>query len=198
MDQIAKQGTIDRRLFVAKLVGACREALIVTGLGSTSYDVFAAGDDARNFYLWGAMGGAAALGLGLAIAQPQKSVLVITGDGEQLMGLGAMATIGVQRPANLSLVVIDNGHFGETGMQRSHSGLGTRLTDIARGCNFDEVTEVTEMAGIPKLAERINARAGSTFVQVRVSAAETAKALPPRDGVYVKNRFREALGFQPM
>ncbi len=198
MDQAAKQGTIDRRVFVAGLVKACREALIITGLGSTSYDVFAAGDDARNFYLWGAMGGAAALGLGLAIAQPKKSVLIVTGDGEQLMGLGAMATIGVQRPHNLSLVVIDNGHFGETGMQQSHSGLGTRLTDIARGCNFDEVTEVTEMSGLPRLAERVNARSGSTFAQVRVSAAETVKALPPRDGVHVKNRFRAALGFQPM
>ncbi len=198
MTEAAKQGTIDRRLFVAQLVTACRDALVITGLGSTSYDVFAAGDDARNFYLWGAMGGAAVMGLGLALAQPAKSVLVITGDGEQLMGLGALATIGVQRPKNLSLVVIDNGHFGETGMQRSHSGLGTRLADIARGCNFDQVTEVTEMAAVPKLAERINARAGSTFAQVFVSAAENARALPPRDGVYVKNRFRETLGLRPM
>jgi thiamine pyrophosphate-dependent acetolactate synthase large subunit-like protein len=106
----------------------------VGGLGSSTYDMFAAGDRDQNFYLWGAMGGAAAIGLGLALAQPNKSVLVITGDGEQLMGMGALATINAQQPKNLTIVVLDNGHFGETGMQHSHSSLGTDLTAVAKGC----------------------------------------------------------------
>ena len=103
---------------------------MVAGLGSASYDLFAAGDRDLNFYLWGAMGGAAAMGLGLAFAQPQRSVVVLTGDGEQLMGLGALATIGAHRPKNLTVVVLDNGHFGETGMQRSTPG-GVNLARIA-------------------------------------------------------------------
>ena len=124
---------IDRRVFVSDLLRHCSEALVITGLGSPTYDVYAAGDRPQNFYLWGAMGGAATMGLGLALAQPNRSVLVITGDGEQLMGLGALATIGAQRPSNLSVVVLDNGHFGETGMQRSHTSLGTDLVAVAKG-----------------------------------------------------------------
>ena len=87
----------------------------------------AAGDDDRNFYLWGAMGGAAMIGLGLALAQPDKRVAVITGDGEMLMGMGALATIGVQQPNNLAVIVFDNGVYGETGMQPSHTQSGVDL-----------------------------------------------------------------------
>ena len=95
--------------------------------------MFAAGDRDRNYYLWGAMGGATPLGLGLALAQPDKPVIVITGDGEQLMGIGSLATIAAKQPKNLTIVVLDNGHFGETGMQRSHSSLGTDLVAVAKG-----------------------------------------------------------------
>ena len=97
------------------------DLVVVTGLGSPSYDTMAAGDHDLNYYLWGAMGSAATVGLGLALAQPQRPVLVITGDGEQLMGLGALATIGVQRPANLTIAVLDNERYAETGMQHSHT-----------------------------------------------------------------------------
>jgi len=123
--------TIDRRAFVADLLEACPSALVVAGLGAPAYDVFAAGDRDGSFYLWGAMGGAAAMGLGLALAQPGRSVLVVTGDGEQLMGLGTLATIGAQRPRNLTLVVLDNGRYGETGMQETHTSLGTSLAEVA-------------------------------------------------------------------
>ena len=105
----------------------------MTGLGSASYDVFAAGDRDKNYYLWGAMGGSTSLALGLALAQPDKSVVVITGDGEQLMGIGSLATIAAKQPRNLTIVVLDNGHFGETGMQRSHTSLGTDLVAVAKG-----------------------------------------------------------------
>lgn len=198
MNQRASNAGIDRRNFVSQLIEACPDALIVTGLGSSSYDVFAAGDRPQNFYLWGAMGGAAAVGLGLALAQPDKSVIVITGDGEQLMGLGIFATIAAQRPANLSIVVIDNGHFGETGMQRSHSSLGTDLAAVARGCGIGNVTRVNTLDQIPALAKIIHARDGALMAQVIVDAEELPRALPPRDGVYVKNRFRAALGLLPM
>ncbi len=187
----------DRREFVAKLIAATPDALIVTGLGSASYDVFASGDRERNYYLWGAMGGAASLGLGLALAQRDKSVVVITGDGEQLMGIGSLGTIGVKQPKNLSIVMLDNGHFGETGMQRSHSSLGADLVAVARGFGIADAFSVDSTDGCEDLAERINARRQTTFAQVFIDANEPPRALPPRDGSYIKNRFRAALGFAP-
>ncbi len=190
--------TIERRSFAGQLVAACPQALVITGLGSSSYDVFAGGDRPENFYLWGAMGGAAAMALGLAIAQPQRSVLVVTGDGEQLMGLGALATIGAQQPANLSIVVLDNGLYGETGAQRSHTSHGTSLAAVARACGIADAHEMHNIAELPALAARINARAGCLLVQVRVRPDDLPRILPPRDGVYLKNRFREALGFAPL
>lgn len=188
---------IDRRAFVASLVESVPDALIVTGLGSASYDVFAAGDRDRNFYLWGAMGGAASLGLGLALAQPATPVIVITGDGEQLMGIGSLATIGAKQPGNLSVVVLDNGHFGETGMQRSHTSLGTDLVAVAKGCNVSDARCIRSLDDLPDLVERIRAKTGPLLAQVLIASNEPERALPPRDGVFVKNRFRAALGYAP-
>ncbi|KAF1070873.1 thiamine pyrophosphate-dependent enzyme [Variovorax sp.] len=187
----------DRREFVARLIAAIPDALIVTGLGSASYDVFASGDRERNYYLWGAMGGAASLALGLALAQRDKSVVVITGDGEQLMGIGSLGTIGVKQPKNLSIVMLDNGHFGETGMQRSHSSLGADLVAVAKGFGIADAFSVNGIDACEDLAERINARRQTTFAQVFIDANEPPRALPPRDGSYIKNRFRAALGFAP-
>ena len=186
-----------RRAFVARLLDATPEALVIAGLGSAAYDVFAAGDRERNFYLWGAMGGATSIGLGLALAQPQQSVLVITGDGEQLMGIGSLGTIGVKQPKNLTIVVLDNGHFGETGMQRSHSSLGTDLVAVAKGFGIEDAFSTGSLAASDDIARRISARSGTLFVQVLIEADEPPRALPPRDGSYVKNRFRAALGLKP-
>ena len=186
-----------RRAFVARLLAATPEALVIAGLGSAAYDVFAAGDRKRNFYLWGAMGGATSIGLGLALAQPQQSVVVITGDGEQLMGIGSLGTIGVKQPRNLTIVVLDNGHFGETGMQRSHTSLGTDLVAVAKGFGIEDAFSTGSLAASDDIARRINARSGTLFAQVLIEADEPPRALPPRDGAYVKNRFRAALGLMP-
>ena len=188
---------MERRAFVAALLAATPEALVITGLGSAAYDVFAAGDRDHNYYLWGAMGGAASIGLGLVLAQPDKSVVVITGDGEQLMGIGSLATIAVKQPKNLTIVVLDNGHYAETGMQRSHSSLGTDLVAVAKGFGIANAFSVADMSGIAALASGINARCATTFAQAFIDANEPPRVLPPRDGPYVKNRFRAALGFKP-
>jgi len=190
--------TIERREFVAELVKACPDALVIPGLGSSNYDLFAAGDRPNNFYMWGAMGGAVSIGLGLAIAQPERQVLVVTGDGEMLMGMGSLATVGSQQPKNLTIVVLDNGHFGETGMQHSHTSLGTDLVVVAKGCSISSAEHVQTMAGITAIEKAVTALAGPSFFQVRVKAVEDPRALPTRDGVYVKNRFRELLGFGPL
>jgi thiamine pyrophosphate-dependent acetolactate synthase large subunit-like protein len=191
-------GRIDRRAFVARLLAACPEALVVTGLGSPSYDAFAAGDSDRCFYLWGAMGGAVPMALGLALAQPARSVLAITGDGEMLMGLGSLATVGAQQPPNLTIVVLDNGLYGETGMQRSHTSLGTRLADVARGCGIGHAVEVRALEEAEVLARRAADRAGPAFAQVHVRGDELPRVLPPRDGAFLKNRLRRTLGLGPL
>jgi thiamine pyrophosphate-dependent acetolactate synthase large subunit-like protein len=182
---------VTRRDYVAALLAQAPEALVVTGLGSPTWDVFAAGDRPENFYLWGAMGGAVPLSLGLALAQPDRSVVTVTGDGEQLMGLGALATVGAQQPPNLTIVVLDNGLYGETGRQRSHTALGTDLVTVAGGCG---IAETLRDPSAEDLAKRIRARRATTFAQVRVEQDEPPRALPPRDGVANKNAFRAALG----
>ena len=189
--------TADRREFVSRLLRALPDALVVSGLGSASYDVFAAGDRDKNYYLWGAMGGSTSLALGLALAQPDRSVVAITGDGEQLMGIGSLATIAAKQPRNLTIVVLDNGHFGETGMQRSHTSLGTDLVAVAKGFGIGDAFRVDSIAPCGEIADRAATRQGTTFVHVRIEANEPPRALPPRDGAYIKNRFRAALGFKP-
>ncbi|MFJ3777196.1 thiamine pyrophosphate-dependent enzyme [Streptomyces sp. NPDC090075] len=186
---------LDRRRFVADLTARLPEdTLIVTGLGSPSYDAFAAGDRPTNFYLWGAMGAAAPLALGLALAQPDRPIVAITGDGEHLMGIGTLATIGARLPPNLTLVVLDNAHFGETGMQPSHTGLGTDLVAVAQGFGIRDAVRIDDLAQAEGLAARIRARAATTYAQVLITTAEPPRALPPRDGVANKNSFRAALG----
>jgi len=195
MTAVDTPARLDRRRFVAALMSRLPEdALVVTGLGSPSYDVFAAGDRPGNFYLWGAMGAAAPLALGLALAQPDRPVVAITGDGEHLMGIGTLATIGAQLPPNLTIVVLDNAHFGETGMQPSHTGLGTDLIAVAQGFGIRDAERITGLAQIEGLATRITARAATTYAQVLIDTTEPPRALPPRDGVANKNAFRAALG----
>jgi len=188
---------VDRRKFVARLLEGIPRALVVTGLGSSSYDVFAASDRDTNYYLWGAMGAAVPMGLGLALAQPGKSVVVITGDGEQLMGIGSLAAIGVKQPGNLTVVVLDNGHYAETGMQRSHSSLGTDLVAVAKGFGIADSFAASSLDDCAAIASRVKARKGPAFVRVLIEANQSPRALPPRDGAYIKNRFRGALGLKP-
>jgi thiamine pyrophosphate-dependent acetolactate synthase large subunit-like protein len=188
------EAKLDRRAVVATLLRDPGDLLVVTGLGSTSYDAGAAGDRPLNFYLWGAMGGAAMIGLGLALAQPSRRVLVITGDGEMLMGLGSLASIAALRPANLAIAVLDNGRFGETGQQPSHTALGTDLARVAAACGWPATITVDDMAAVAALAARL--RREALFAVVRISSAEVTRHLPPRDGARLASRFREALEVQ--
>ncbi|MCX2684639.1 thiamine pyrophosphate-dependent enzyme [Pseudomonas sp. DCB_AW] len=198
MGQVSASHTLCRREVVRTLLAGRKDVLVVTGLGSASYDVMAAGDHDGNYYLWAAMGSAITVGLGLANAQPEKSVVVITGDGELLMGFGALATVSLQKPANLTIVVLDNGHFGETGMQVSHAGFGIKLDQVAQTCGFCWTSEIRQMEGVHDLRERFASREGVKLATVKIKAENPPRVLPPRDGHYIKNRFRAALGFQPL
>jgi thiamine pyrophosphate-dependent acetolactate synthase large subunit-like protein len=190
-------GPLDRRDAVARLLAGRSELLVVTGLGSPSYDVMAAGDHPGNYYLWAAMGSAAMVGLGLAAARPERPVLVVTGDGEMLMGLGALATIALRAPANLTVAVLDNGHYGETGMQLSHAGRGLALNRVAEACGFPWTREIRDADGLDHLRARVDARAGLSFAALQVRPENPPRVLPPRDGIHLKNRFRAELSLSP-
>ena len=182
-----------RRKVVEMLLEGRRDLLVIAGLGSTAWDITAAGDAPLSFPLWGAMGNAAMFGLGLALAQPSRRVLVITGDGEMLMGMGSLATIGVQKPANLSVVVVDNERYGETGMQATHTASGVDLAGVARSCGFPSVRLIREAVELAKLRADVHGAPGPHFAQVKVKAEKIPLVLPPRDGGLLKSRFRKAL-----
>ncbi len=187
--------SLERRAVMAALVaGRGGDLLVVPGLGSTTWDLAAAGDDPHNFYMWGAMGGTAMIGLGLALAQPDKRVAVITGDGEMLMGLGSLGTIGVQKPANLAVIVFDNAVYGETGGQASHTQSGVDLVAVARACGIGQCVDVRDEAGLADLARRLKDLRETLFARVAISADEPPRVLPEKDGVALKQRFRAALG----
>jgi thiamine pyrophosphate-dependent acetolactate synthase large subunit-like protein len=184
---------LKRRDVVARLLAERGDLLVVAGLGSTAWDCTAAGDHPLTFPLWGAMGQAAMMGLGLALAHPSRRVLVVTGDGEMLMGMGSLATIGVQRPANLSVVVIDNERYGETGMQATHTASGVDLAAVARACGFAQASTLTRESEIAALRAAVHAQPGPNFAAVKVVADKVPIVLPPRDGGLLKARFRRAL-----
>jgi len=190
---MTSDNSLRRREVVQQLLADRGDLLVVTGLGSTTYDCAAAGDHPLNFYLWGAMGGAAMIGLGLAMAQPKRRVLVVTGDGEMLMGIGSLATIAVKRPANLAIAVIDNRSYGETGMQATHTAHGVDIPGMARAAGFAQATSVEDERALGGAVALLRRAPGPVLASIRVAAIRDPFALPSRDGTYLKHRFREAL-----
>ena len=186
-------GTLDRRALVRAVLEPRGDAVVVAGLGAPAWDITACGDGPLNLPLWGGMGGAAMLGLGLALAQPERTVLVITGDGEMLMGLGSLATIAVQKPPNLAILVQDNERYGETGMQETHTAHGVDLLAIARGAGFADVSEIATIDQARRWRERLSGAGGPWFALAKVAPDPLPLVLPPREGAYLQARLREAL-----
>ena len=185
---------LERRHVVNELLKGRGNAVVVSGLGSPTYDVAAVSPGDRNYYLWGAMGGAAMMGFGLALAQPDLHVIVITGDGEALMGMGGLATIGVVKPINLTIVVLDNEHYGETGMQQSHLGMGVDLCAVAVACGLKRACTVTTEAELQAAVSSFHELGAPKFVLVKVDPETPPRVMPTRDGVENKITFRRALG----
>ncbi|HEV2189396.1 MAG TPA: thiamine pyrophosphate-dependent enzyme [Stellaceae bacterium] len=192
----SNQPRLERRAAIRVLLAGRGDMLVVAGLGSTTYDAASVADDERNFYLWGAMGGAAMVGLGLAIARPDRPVLVVTGDGDTLMGLGALATVGVQAPPNLAIAVFDNGRYAETGMQPSHTDSAVDLVGVARSCGIASAIDISDEIALADFARLIQGKERTLFARVAIHADEPPRVLPPRDGVLLKNRFRRAIGVE--
>jgi thiamine pyrophosphate-dependent acetolactate synthase large subunit-like protein len=184
---------LDRRELVRQLLIDRGDLLVVGGLGSATYDVAAAGDHPLNFYLWGAMGGTAMIGLGLALAQPERRVAVLTGDGDMLMGLGSLATIGVKQPKNFAIVVLDNAHYGETGMQASHTKAGIDLVAVALGCRFKHARAISRIEEAAEVRKLLHTGEGPVLISARISEEDVPRVLPIRDGHAIKQRFIAAL-----
>jgi thiamine pyrophosphate-dependent acetolactate synthase large subunit-like protein len=188
---------LDRREVVALLLAKRKDAVVVAGLGNSTYDLAAAGDHDRNFYLWGAMGGAAMIALGVALAQPDVPVVVVTGDGEMLMGMGGLATIALQNPTNLHVVVLDNERYGETGGQTSHTAGVTNLAVIAEGCGIKSVRTISTMDEVERLAEvLVSSKSGPTYSTIKIDKAEVERVLPYREAAILKDRVRRSLGHE--
>jgi thiamine pyrophosphate-dependent acetolactate synthase large subunit-like protein len=196
---MSKANLLERRSVVGSLLAQRKDAIVVGGLGASTYDIAAAGDHDRNFYLWGAMGGAVMIGLGVALAQPDVPVVVITGDGEMLMGMGSLATVGLQKPGNLTIVVLDNEVYGETGGQASHTAATVDLVGVARNCGIADARTIATMAEIEAFALSMRDVAGGPrFASIKIDSANLERVLSSRDGTFIVNRVRGALGFSPI
>lgn len=182
-----------RRDVAAELLADRGDLLVVAGLGAPAWDATAAGDHPLTFPLWGAMGGALAIGLGLALAQPARRVLVLTGDGEMLMGLGTLATVGVKRPSNLAVAVLDNERYGETGMQPTHTAGPADLAATAQALGLPVTGTVRDKAALATAIPLLLGAEGPIFFDIKVRAEDLPLVLPPKDGAQLKDRFRAAL-----
>ncbi len=182
-----------RRDVVKTLLEQRGDLLLVSGLGAATWDVTAAGDSHLTFPLWGAMGGAVCVGLGLALAQPERRVLVITGDGELLMALGSLATVAIQQPPNLSIVLLDNERYGETGMQLTHTAGSVDLTAVAAATGIPNCHTIRDANALQTVLPTILSGVGPIFCTIKIRAEKLPLILPPKDGAYLKDRFRHAL-----
>lgn len=186
---------LDRNVVLPQLIENPQDYLIVTGLAGTARDIaHLCGPESPNFYtMAGAMGGAVPMALGLALAQPDKRVLCVTGDGELLMNVGALAVVAAMNPANLGIVCVDNGHYGETGNQMSHTGLGTDLAAMASGAGIKQIRTVADEGAIEDAAAMIKGGNAAFFVHLKVNDGPPASVKRSLDANYTKSAFRKAL-----
>ena len=187
---------IRRRPFVAELLKQRGNALVVPGLGSPTWDISAAGDQPEYLYSWGGMGLAVSTALGIALAQPDRRVLAITGDGEMMMGIGSLGVVADQAPKNLGILVLDNEHFGETGRQHGLTGARTDMCKVAEGFGIQKTLLVTEESQVAALAELMFKTPGPTFAVAKIAITEDPWALPVKDGAAIAHRFRVAIGVE--
>jgi phosphonopyruvate decarboxylase len=194
---MSRSNYLNRRELTAALLARREGALVVPGLGSPTWDCFAAGDSTVYLYSWGGMGLCVPTALGLALARPERRVFAMTGDAELLMGIGSLAVVGAQAPANLGILVLDNEHFGETGRQPGLTGMRTDLCAIARGAGIQHTLDVTAMDQLDALSELMFRTSGPTFAVAKIALTEHPWALPEKDGAVIARSFRVAAEGRP-
>lgn len=193
---VAGSNKIQRRALVADLLKRRGNALVIPGLGSPTWDTFAAGDSPEYLYSWGGMGLAVPTALGVALAQPSRRVLALTGDGEMMMGIGSLAVVADQNPQNLAILVLDNEHFAETGRQTGLTANRTDIAAVARGFGLDRTMTVTEQGQVAELAEFLFQGQGPALAVAKIALSEDPWRLPEKDGATIARRFRLALGLE--
>lgn len=185
---------LDRREAVPKLIGEHEDFLFVSGLAGTSKDMAALTADGAHLYtMAGAMGAAVSMGLGLALARPDKKVMVVTGDGELLMNIGALATVSVLNPPNLRILCVDNGHYGETGYQESHTNRGVDLEKMAVGAGIKSTCTIERGEDLAKGARMLRESNGACFVVLRVMPDDPPAFKRLMDPAAARVRFRMSL-----
>lgn len=184
---------LDRREVVSAFLADRGDAAVVCGLGSPTWDVAAVDPSDRNFYSWGAMGGAVSMGLGLALAQPDLRVIVVTGDGEAMMGVGSFATVAAKQPKNLSILILDNEHYGETGMQAAHTGMGADLAMMAQGAGLKEATTIRSAEDMATALANFHTDQGPKLIVAKIDPGAPPRVMPTRDAVENKITFKRAI-----
>jgi thiamine pyrophosphate-dependent acetolactate synthase large subunit-like protein len=187
---------IQRRPFMADLLSRRGGALVVPGLGSATWDCFAAGDQPEYLYSWGGMGLAVPTALGVALAQPSRRVLCVTGDGEMLMGIGSLAVVADQAPENLAILVLDNESFGETGRQRGLTSNRADLAAVGKSFGLKQTRTITAAGAVPELADFLFKAAGPVLAVAKIALSDDPWRLPQKDGATIAFRFRRALGLE--
>lgn len=182
-----------RRDAVHKILEKRENSAVVTGIGNASHDVASAGDHPLNMYLFGVMGGAVMTAFGVALAQPERRVVVITGDGEVLAGIGSLATVGVERPSNLSIIVLDNQVYGATGGQLTHTAAGVDLVGIARASGVVNSVLIRDQKGLEGALPQVYEKPGPYLAVVKVSPQSAPRVDVPKDGTFTARRFRSAI-----
>lgn len=193
-DMIVEKDRFDRRKLVAHLLKQRGEALVVGGLGASTWDLAAADGDDRNVYMWGGMGLACSIGLGLALAQPARRVLVVTGDGEMMMGIGSLATIAAAAPDNLAILVLDNQAFGETGRQTGLTAGPSDIAQMAEGAGLAATMAVSDADDLEALEALLYEQPGPSLALAKVALTDDPLVLPTNNGAIMVGRFRAALG----
>lgn len=185
---------LDRSRAVPLLIGKHEDFLIVAGLAGAAKDIGNLTKESPNtFLLGGAMGGAAMVAAGLAITQPDKRVLLVTGDGELLMALGSLATIGAVQPKNLAIVCVDNECYGETGDQPTHTSFGIDLKATAEACGIKTTRLVTSEAEMAEASALLRQSNGPVFVLLKVTGAPPPQYSRNWQASETKTAFRKAL-----
>ena len=186
---------LDRKAAIPKLIGDSNRFLIISGLAGPAKDIgFLTKESANTFLFGGAMGGALPTSLGLALARPKDKVMCVSGDGDILMSLGSLATIGSLKPRNLIIICVDNSLYQETGGQKSHTGLGVDLEKVSIGCGFPLTLSITNEEELLKGSTIIdNALEGPIFILLKVNEAKPPQYSRNWSAYQAKIKFRQNL-----
>jgi thiamine pyrophosphate-dependent acetolactate synthase large subunit-like protein len=193
-DERASAKTLNRTALTKRLVARlAHDEAVIAGIGNANFDLYAAGHRPQNFYMLGSMGLTCPIALGVALAQPERGVIALEGDGSILMGLGCLATIANQKPRNLTIIIWDNGIYQITGKQAAATSGATDIVAVARGAGIAASEWVSDEAHFERLLDRRFDEGGPTLLAIKIDDAP-GQGQTPRDPTLIRSRFMKGLG----